>query len=464
MRRPRLRGAVAATTAAVAVMGVATSAHAATTTYPAGGSTFASDAQGWTPSAEDCSGVGGVLTLLCNTDAEFDASGGNPDGAIVTDVNVTLNVLGLFEGAATWTSPAFTVPAGANVTGAELRLDRAHDVGGLLTLSPSGEVVATLVDETAGSETELTSEPVGADSVYATMNVAAPAGAVVAGHTYRLRLDTTITSTVASAGVLGTTTMSYDNVGLTVATADTGGPGGPGTPGGPGGPGGRGGATVKPPLSDSEIARLISSLSINVDVGSGPGGSQVPLSQCTIMGTPGADRIAGTAGNDVICGIGMNDMISGGGGRDVIDGADGADRLRGGAGGDLLLGLRSNDRLDGGAGSDGLGAGAGKDSLAGGGGNDRLSGRIGNDRLGGGAGNDRLAAASGNDRLNGGSGRDRLAGQSGRDLFGARDRTSDVVLGGPGSDRALVDRASGGSKRTRGLRPNDRVRGVERIR
>jgi Ca2+-binding RTX toxin-like protein len=57
-----------------------------------------------------------------------------------------------------------------------------------------------------------------------------------------------------------------------------------------------------------------------------------------------------------------------------------------------------------------------------------------------GRGADRVYGGGGPDVLVGGLGPDRLFGGSGADVFGARDRTRDYVVGGPGSDTAYVDR------------------------
>jgi hemolysin type calcium-binding protein len=205
------------------------------------------------------------------------------------------------------------------------------------------------------------------------------------------------------------------------------------------------GVTTGSSLSTEEILDLSEGIDETREAGRGPGGSLVPLSQCTIVGTPGKDRVAGTPGNDVICGLGGNDVVDGAGGLDLIDGANGEDRLRGGSGKDVLLGLRGNDRLNGNSGDDRAGDGAG---------DDRVSGSSGNDRLGGG---------SGNDRLNGGKGHDRIRGGSGNDRIGARDRTRDAVDGGSGLDRATVDRLGGARRTAEARRRADRVRGVERL-
>lgn len=126
---------------------------------------------------------------------------------------------------------------------------------------------------------------------------------------------------------------------------------------------------------------------------------------CTIVGTPGDDRLNGTPRRDVICGLGGND---------------------------LLYGFGGNDRLVGGPGSDVLRGMAGHDGLFGGTGGDRLSGA---------AGDDLLYGQSGNDHLAGGYGRDRLFGQTGDDSLNARDgvRANDTASGGAGRDRCASD-------------------------
>jgi hypothetical protein len=116
---------------------------------------------------------------------------------------------------------------------------------------------------------------------------------------------------------------------------------------------------------------------------------------CTVFGTPANDLIGGTNGDDVICGFGGKDEIRGYGGNDVVHGD---------------------------------------------GGNDLVIGGTGNDRLLGGAGGDRLRGDSGNDVLSGGGGGDVHSGGDGRDTLYARDRRRDRVSGGPGRDRAKVDR------------------------
>ena len=116
----------------------------------------------------------------------------------------------------------------------------------------------------------------------------------------------------------------------------------------------------------------------------GSGGA--PGRRCTIVGTPGDDRLTGTGDDDVICGLDGDDRIVAGPGDDVVIG---------GSGDDVLLG---------------------------------------------GPGKDRLLGEGGRDRLDGGPGRDVLTGGEDHDVLLARDGERDLLDGGPGSDTATVDR------------------------
>jgi Ca2+-binding RTX toxin-like protein len=109
--------------------------------------------------------------------------------------------------------------------------------------------------------------------------------------------------------------------------------------------------------------------------------------------------------------------------RAVVAPADGDDRVI------LLITLPS--LLNGGPGRDQLHGGTARDRMIGGGDVDVLLGLAGPDRLMGGALGDRLV---------GGSESDVLRGEQGPDELRARDGDRDTVGGGPGSDRAKVDR------------------------
>ena len=74
--------------------------------------------------------------------------------------------------------------------------------------------------------------------------------------------------------------------------------------------------------------------------------------RCTVVGTPGDDRLVGTRRDDVLCGRGGHDVLIGRGGHDHLHGGTGDDHLRGGPGDDRLLGGPDRDRADGGPGRD----------------------------------------------------------------------------------------------------------------
>lgn len=261
-----------------------------------------------------------------------------------------------------------------------------------------------LVDETTGSSQSLGSESLsGANSAFATRTVAVAEDALFPGDHYHLELRSTTSTSSAQAGVTGSISVRYDNVALSVSNE------------GPGGASGSPGVKFTgPPLSQKQIKKLTLKIRWAAAVGRLPGGSVVAREDCTIVGTPRADRIKGSTGNDVICGLGGKDRINGRRGRDIIDGGSGGDRLNGSKGADILAGLAGGDRLAGGRGKDRAGGGAGRD------------------RIFGSAGKDTLKAASGRDRISGGPGRDRISGGPGLDR---------VVGAGPDRLRSVERRA-----------------------
>lgn len=208
---------LAAAVAGLVLAMSAASASAATTSYPAGGSDFSSNQQGWSASEEKCEGLI-ALQLLCSSEGVYDSAKGNPPGSISAQTNVTLNLLGLFASGATWTSPPFTVQG--TVTGASFRLERQLDSGDLLNLAPTASYTASLVDKTTGTSTPLLKEEGIAPGPTFTAN--GGAAAVAGGHTYAISLATTTNSTLASVGLLGKTHLRFDNVALSVQTAGGG--------------------------------------------------------------------------------------------------------------------------------------------------------------------------------------------------------------------------------------------------
>ena len=459
----RSRAVVVGALAAVAVG--AQSAEAATSVYPAGGSTFSGGPQGWTGVGDSCGPVqdGGIT---CSASTAYDGSVGNPAGSIDSRLDVVANAGGLLQGQTTWTSPTFALPAGTGTEGAAIALDRRLDGQNLAALNPQSTFTVSIVDRSAGNRsTQVLSQSIDfADGAFARSAAAVPDRTLVAGHRYAITIRTVTTTRTARVGALGSLNTRYDNVSLAAVDAGVTGSAGSLAPLGGGASGSPGVSVVHSPLSDAAERRVAGSFDPAAEAGKGVGGSAVAAAKCTIVGTAGNDRIKGTKRNDVICGMGGNDRIDGAGGKDVIDTGNGNDVVTGGSGNDTIAGLRGKDRLDGKSGSDRIGGGASGDRLTGGSGNDRLSSGSGNDRLTGGSGKDRLSAGKGNDRLTGGSGADRLAGGAGRDLLSARDRSRDRVDGGSGRDRATVDRRARAGRKGVPRRRRDVVRRVERVR
>jgi RTX calcium-binding nonapeptide repeat (4 copies) len=342
-------------TIAVAI-GLLAAPTAGAVTYPkSGGNGFDKDTQGWTGIAANCQpSLGG----LCSEKNEYSSKAGNPKGSIESRTEVLANAADLFSATATWRSPSFD----ATTTGAgTLKYDRRLEASGLLTAQPTATVTAVLVDQTDKSATPLGSETLsGANSAFAANAEIVRAGTLKLGHRYHLELRTNAATAVAQAGLLGTITVRFDNVDVTLH--NTGGGGSSGSPGV---------EFTGPPITGGQVGTLSQQTPL--------GGGLSSRQKCTIVGTSHADRIRGTNGNDVICGLGGKDRINGRGGRDIIDGGSGADRISGSKGKDVLVGVKGKDRLKGGAGKDRLGGGPGKDRLAGGPGRDRLNGGPGKD-------------------------------------------------------------------------------------
>jgi hypothetical protein len=219
------------------------SALAATTVYPAGGSGFDDGSDGWSAGGASCT----PAELLCSSEAAYDASTGNPPGSITARTTVTLNVVSLFKGTATWNSPQFTVPV-EPITDAEVHLDSTFDPGGLVDVEPTGSYTVTLSDLSTGkSTTALSGELEGATPF---SPESAPV-AVVGGHKYRLSIEAvTAQSTVAVSLLSGTSNLRFDNVGLSVRSTSGGN--------GNGGNGKNGSGSDSSSLSDRRLFSLLS--------------------------------------------------------------------------------------------------------------------------------------------------------------------------------------------------------------
>jgi hypothetical protein len=389
----------AAMLAVLASVALAPSA-ASGATYPvAGGNGFDTDSEGWSSLSAICEPSAGPLCTMANS---FSGAEGAPPGSIESRMEVILNGGELFQGKGTWRSPSFE----AQVNGAgSLHYDRRFQVAGLVNLAPVTKIESVLVNDSKSKTLSLGSEDLtAADSEFATKTAALADEALSVGDSYHLELRVTTTTSNAQAGLTGPVATRFDNVFLRVANE------------GPGGSSGSPGVTFpKEPATLKQISKTINKFNWSAEKGNLPGGSVIARRHCTIVGTPGRDRITGSTGNDVICGLGGNDKIRGRGGRDLIDGGSGNDRLYGSGGKDTLAGLAGKDRVAGGAGSDQVGAGAKQDNASGNGAGDLLKAGSGADRLSGGGGNDRLSGGKGRDRISGGGGKDRVLGAVGND-------------------------------------------------
>ena len=171
-----------------------------------------------------------------------------------------------------------------------------------------------------------------------------------------------------------------------------------------------------------------------------------------IVGGSAADklmafRVRGRGGNDTLVADPLANPSPDQGFSLNAIGGSGDDHLTWGSG---LNGFAAD--LEGGSGNDTLTAGpeSGFTEMFGGKGNDTVNGAPeredivggpGNDTLRGRGGGDDIEGGRGNDRVYGGHGRDLIFAGSGDDVLHARDGQRDTVRGGPGHDRARVDRA-----------------------
>ena len=222
--------------------------------------------------------------------------------------------------------------------------------------------------------------------------------------------------------------------------------------------------------------------------------SLLGISDLSLFGASGADRLSGNSGHNLLVGGWGDDTIMGNAGRDTVFGGDGDDVLIGGSGNDQLLGGTGTDTLYGGTGNDTLFGNEGADVQDGGEGSDtymiegadvindtgtgasdfdraqisapggmaidvggwtgveRVSGFIGNDTIdasGNGAafslqgaqGDDLLIGGFGNDTIFGGNGDDAIFGDDGNDLL-LGGLGVDSIFGGAGND-TLIGNQSG---------------------
>jgi hypothetical protein len=212
-------------------------ARAATSVYPAGGSTFTGGAQGWEATEASCN-----VPVFCTASGGYDGSAGNPPGSIAANTTIGLNLLTLFKSTVTLQSPDFTVSSAGDAT---LHLDRQLVSGSLVDLAPQATYDVTLIDRTAGTKSEVLTEAMPAASEFIGKDHAAT---VKAGHAYALSIRAETSSTVAGTALLGgTTSLRFDNVSLTVDTSGSSGAGS----------GGGSGAGSGASLTDLQLRSLI---------------------------------------------------------------------------------------------------------------------------------------------------------------------------------------------------------------
>jgi hypothetical protein len=235
--RIRRMPAVCALAVVAMLLLTAGQAQAATTVYPAGGSTFTGGAEGWQTTTASCTVN---LPALCTADGGYDGANGNSPGSLAANTAFTVNLLSLFQATVTLQSPDFTVADGGPGT---LRLERQFVPGDLVDVSPQLTYTETLIDRTAGTQVTPLTETVTGASPFTAKNAAVP---VTAGHTYAISISAVTSSTVVGTDLLlsAKTNARFDNVSLSTG----GGGGGSGENGGSGGGGN---------LGDSRLLSLI---------------------------------------------------------------------------------------------------------------------------------------------------------------------------------------------------------------
>jgi hypothetical protein len=245
IRRATLLGCVSGAALLALAVGQASAAS-----YPGGGSTFTSGAEGWTVVAK----CPAIPAPLCVASGSYDATAGNPSGSLADKTEIALGLLGLFTAEAVLTSPTFTA---ADSGAGSLSLERQFENAELASLTPTVEYTAYLVDKSDGSKQTPLAETVNATGFAPKQGPVA----LVAGHSYAIEVDATTKSSVASIGLLGSATFRLDNVAVTGPGGGAGGGGGGNGGGGNGGNGG-GGANGAGGVSSAQLASLLQSGSL----------------------------------------------------------------------------------------------------------------------------------------------------------------------------------------------------------
>jgi hypothetical protein len=218
--------------------------QASAATYPGGGSTFTGGTEGWTVTAKCTT----ASAPLCKASGSYDSTAGNPSGSLADKTEVAVGLLGLFSAEAVETSPTFT--AGESGAGS-LSLERELEDAELVSLTPTVEYTAYLLDRSDGNKQKAVSETVGATGFAVQQGPVA----LVAGHNYVIEVVAITKSSVASVGLLGSATFRLDNVAVTSSGGGNGG--GSGGPGGGHGTNGNGGANGVGGVSSARLESLL---------------------------------------------------------------------------------------------------------------------------------------------------------------------------------------------------------------
>jgi hypothetical protein len=173
---------------------------------------FATSAGGWTSSLS-YGGLGCVPPQACGA-ADWSATGGaggSGDGWISVRQTGGLQPLASVTG--TWTSPAFTAPSVTDE--GTLSIKVRPQVAALLALAGAGaDLDVDLVSTSPAQTIALWHDvPLTAEGTWTTHAVAIPAGQVVGGRAYRLRLSATFT---AGASSVTASEIGIDDVSLTL--------------------------------------------------------------------------------------------------------------------------------------------------------------------------------------------------------------------------------------------------------
>lgn len=195
-----------------------TAAPAQAAVYPSGGSGFTGGPEGWgNPQPAACNlPLGGV----CTANAGYDGANGNPAGSLALDTSILVNLGGLFKSTGVFQSPDFVAKEGGSAT---LSMERQLASGNLLDLAPQATVAVSLIDRTSGVTTSVIEDSV--TSAETAFTGKSGAVKVTEGHTYAIAIDAETSSTLANVGLLGSTSLRFDNVALSVGTSGGGGGG-----------------------------------------------------------------------------------------------------------------------------------------------------------------------------------------------------------------------------------------------